>query len=436
LDAVGNPIIAWSDNGYYDGTNWNSLSIHGRRWNGAIWQEIAPGSATGDGISVGSTHAYHPRMVLDSMGNLVAAYHDHSTDHIQIHIKRWNGTSWAEVGLGSASLGGVSSSEADSKHPRLAIDEEDNLYLVWREDEGGSSFIHLKTTAGGHSQPPPSVRAVVCGNLDGMCRAGNRVLIRACLDPRERWTEVMQVQFEYRPTGPGPWLPIPAANANHPNPDTTFPFFVHWDISSLADGDYDVRAVATDHSGVTDPDLSFITFTVASNCGHRCHLNWLGETEVIASISSASESRVLAADSERVAMAEVGISAGSVSPSTDIIATFRDPVDFAPTLNSLTGIEHFVDLTLSSGQTTFNAAQRATLIFTYPDADDDGLVDGRAIPETALGLYWFDGLNWQLLGDSQVDAHMNEVQATTDHLSTFAILSTVVPVELSVFAAN
>ena len=48
-----------------------------------------------------------------------------------------------------------------------------------------------------------------------------------------------------------------AADVNHPNPVTSEPYFIHWNIGALAAGSYDLRAVAVDVGGSTDtvPDV-------------------------------------------------------------------------------------------------------------------------------------------------------------------------------------
>jgi hypothetical protein len=60
----------------------------------------------------------------------------------EIYIKRFDGSAWVEVGTGSASTGGVSSTPAffhHSQHPALTFDGDGILYLAWTELLGDSS---------------------------------------------------------------------------------------------------------------------------------------------------------------------------------------------------------------------------------------------------------------------------------------------------------
>ncbi len=93
--------------------------------------------------------------------------------------------------------------------------------------------------------------AVVTVPEDGAEVEGPVLYLLATSDDRD----VETVAFEQRPEGGGAFSPIAAAGAE--------PWEVHWDVSSLALGAYEVRAVATDTSGQTDPAPAVIALTLA-----------------------------------------------------------------------------------------------------------------------------------------------------------------------------
>ncbi|MBI4395854.1 MAG: Ig-like domain-containing protein, partial [Elusimicrobia bacterium] len=64
--------------------------------------------------------------------------------------------------------------------------------------------------------------------------------------------------------------------------------------------------------------------------------------------------------------------------------------------------------------------QPATLSFPYSDVDDDGIVDGRDVPEMDLRLYWQDAQQWRLIGGA-VDPAANTVTARVSHFSIYAL---------------
>ena len=61
-------------------------------------------------------------------------------------------------------------------------------------------------------------------------------------------TGVQQVVFQRSPAGAGTWTTIGSA-------DTTAPYGVSWDTTAIADGLYDLRAVATDTAGNSDTSV-------------------------------------------------------------------------------------------------------------------------------------------------------------------------------------
>jgi len=93
---------------------------------------------------------------------------------------------------------------------------------------------------------------------------GNSLTIKARLDQGspDDLSPTLGVRFDFRSLPSGIFAPVPARNANHPNPDTTYPYFTHWDVSGVADGDYELRAVAHDLDGIPDPAPETITITI------------------------------------------------------------------------------------------------------------------------------------------------------------------------------
>ncbi|MFN3484717.1 MAG: hypothetical protein ACK44W_04460 [Planctomycetota bacterium] len=136
LDGSGNPIVAWTH-----GTA-SAYAIYLKRWNGTAWEEIG-GSASGFGISAPSTTAAEPSLVLDSSGRPVIAWSDSSSGNAEIYLKRWNGSSWEDLG-GSASGGGISATPTPSREPSLRLDSADRPAVAWTEQLPSGSRIYFK----------------------------------------------------------------------------------------------------------------------------------------------------------------------------------------------------------------------------------------------------------------------------------------------------
>jgi len=190
-----------------------------------------------------------------------------------------------------------------------------------------------------------------------------------------------------------------------------------------------VRAVATDLEDQADSNPDFITFTAGPNCGNWLRENAQGQTEIIAPVFLATQSSISTADFALPFGVQIIIPAGAVLEDTALTVTYRDAEEFDSTLGDLQGIGLFFDLSLANGQIILAGGAEASLSTDYPDADSDGLIDGFAIPETLLKLYWYDGAEWQVLADSQIETSLNRITATTSQTGTFALLGSPLPVE-------
>lgn len=152
LKSNGDPVIAWDDE--QNGTD----QVYVREWNGTAWSEIGAGSASGTGISNngGATGTElwaamyatgSPSMKLDAEDKPIVAWADDSDSvegDYEIYVRRWTGTTWAEMGVGAATEGGISDNAGTSRYPSLAIDAADNPVVAWADDSSGSDQIYVK----------------------------------------------------------------------------------------------------------------------------------------------------------------------------------------------------------------------------------------------------------------------------------------------------
>ena len=65
--------------------------------------------------------------------------------------------------------------------------------------------------------------------------------------------------------------------------------------------------------------------------------------------------------------------------------------------------------------------QPVTLVFSYKDENDDGIVDGTGILETDLRIFYWNGSQWVDVGGN-VDPSTNTVTGVVTHLSTYAVM--------------
>jgi len=139
----GNPFICWSD---YSSGNWE---IYVKRWDGLAWVEVGTGSASGEGISSSAGGCADPTIAIDQDGRAIVCWEDRTFGNSEIYVKRWDGAAWVEMGKDSASRGGISHDSEASLHPDIAIGPNGNPVICWTSGEiyvrrwDGSSWIEV-----------------------------------------------------------------------------------------------------------------------------------------------------------------------------------------------------------------------------------------------------------------------------------------------------
>jgi hypothetical protein len=123
----GTPYVAWQD-----GPSGDS-EIYIRRWNGSSWEEVGAGSASDGGISDSPEKASSPSLAIAPDGTPYVAWEDEAVGDAEIYVRRWNGNSWEEVVNGSASGGGISDTTGWSALPSLVVAESGTPYVAWSE---------------------------------------------------------------------------------------------------------------------------------------------------------------------------------------------------------------------------------------------------------------------------------------------------------------
>jgi N-acetylneuraminic acid mutarotase len=81
--------------------------------------------------------------------------------------------------------------------------------------------------------------------------------------------EIREVRFEYKPIESKEWLIMQTLpnEINHKNPDTEFPYFIHWYVKDLPNAKYDIRAVVVMKSGKEDKNASSIMVVIDKHRG-------------------------------------------------------------------------------------------------------------------------------------------------------------------------
>jgi hypothetical protein len=121
FDSQGRVVVVWADSG-----------INVLRWSGVAWEELGSSWAPTGGISEGYGH--RPCVLIDPDDRPVVAWISEDDRARQIHVKRWDGSQWVEIGEGSGTEAGISDSEVDCWSPLLHFDPLGRLVIVWEEE--------------------------------------------------------------------------------------------------------------------------------------------------------------------------------------------------------------------------------------------------------------------------------------------------------------
>ncbi|MFI5345310.1 MAG: kelch repeat-containing protein [Elusimicrobiota bacterium] len=253
---------------------------------------------------------------------------------------------------------------------------------------------------------------------------GNRVTVMAEIvagDP----ARARDVRFQYRTASStfSAWLDIPATDSQHPNPAPTAPYFVHWDVTGLAAGSYELRAIATATDATADPSPATVVIGVDSVNPDSDESLVGGSQKKAETVYNGAARTVSTADSGSGTVADVTLPSGVVAASTDTLSVQINPAG-APAAPKLDSAGQTLQITLGSGQTSLNGSASITL--HYADADDDGIVDGTHLRANRLSIYSYNVAagEWRKESASVVDKTAKTITATTPHFSLFGLFAT------------
>jgi len=283
---------------------------------------------------------------------------------------------------------------------------------------------------------PGGPRAAISAPEVGRSIRGDSVTVAARLQEGSPATvsRTAGVRLEYRALPSGSFLPIAARDPAQPNPDTTYPYFVHWDVTGLAPGAYEIRAVAHDAAGSPDPAPAVIAITLVGASGGDLdeHLDPLGHQESRTTVSGPSGGGAAAGGrTTRDTLAGISLPQGAVSLPSDVVRIFfpDEAAEAARLEQPDQSLGAFVDVSLESGQETLAQGLAAGIDIRYADADQDGVVDRTSIREEDLELRRLDAAGDMYVAQSPwiVLTEHNLVHGVATRLGRFALTGPVEP---------
>ena len=263
----------------------------------------------------------------------------------------------------------------------------------------------------------PTLATIVDSPLKEVKVAGNAVSIVASIADT-----YSSVRFEYRPEG-GAWTPV--ATSVGSNPDTVGPFWsIYWNTTGLADGNYDVRAVATDLSGGIDttPSVVRVVISQSDSSVHEYRDTATARHVRRQRFFPDSAGQLLIADGGTALTVPRGAVADSVWIAASALDTAPETAPIGPNLAAVSG-GTFRSFIREDGLRTFSSSLDLVLPYADTDANNDN-VGLTSHEEKMLAIYhWDEALGvWIREPTSEVDPVSNVVRARVSHFTIFAVL--------------
>lgn len=229
---------------------------------------------------------------------------------------------------------------------------------------------------------------------------------------------VRSVTFQYRALLEDDFADIPAANDNHPNPDTQRPFFVHWNSTSLANGEYYVRALS-DCGSVSNSTAPYIMIQV-EHVNHDSEEGSEGDEQILTEkVRNDKNNKVLVADPTANQLVQLDIPEGALGGvSSDTVKVKFKQKGTGSAVYSEPVVLSQVEIELVNSQLS-NLSKPATITYSY----DSALLARYGAKASNLSVGYLDPNTgrWTPLASSVNEAR-GTVTAQTDHFSIFGLL--------------
>jgi hypothetical protein len=160
-------------------TNFEIFVKSGYDW-GGLWN-----FAYTERITWNSGWSWFPKIAMDSESRINLVWQDYSPGNYEIYYARSiNGsTAWDKKRL--------TWDPNWSEYPAIAIDPADNIYVAWDDDKSGNAEIYLKNNDGHSSWSLPKRITWTAGDSVGPC-----LIAPTIMQPNVVWSEAVQTNAE------------------------------------------------------------------------------------------------------------------------------------------------------------------------------------------------------------------------------------------------
>jgi hypothetical protein len=169
MDNNGNVIVVWQQS---DGTK---LQIFKSEYRGGVWTHPASLAVN---ISPDGQSATGPYVAMDNNGNAIIVWQQNDGAKDQIYKSEYRGSAWTHP------ISLADNISPDGQHavgPRVAMDDNENVIIVWYQSDGTRIHIFKSEYRGGAWSSPISITnntsEDACGPQPSMDNNGNAIII-------------------------------------------------------------------------------------------------------------------------------------------------------------------------------------------------------------------------------------------------------------------
>ncbi|MCB4792090.1 MAG: carboxypeptidase regulatory-like domain-containing protein [Elusimicrobia bacterium] len=288
---------------------------------------------------------------------------------------------------------------------------------AYENEEQNKNFVSataLKNVSG-------LVKAAIKTPQNGKKVSGNLLMVMAEVVSGDI-ANTKDILFEFKTDVETAWHKIPAANVNHPNPDNDAPYFMHWDVNSMPQGKYLLRAVACDIEDVNDCSPGYITIEIDNSDPDVMETKGNdGQQVKKEKIDNSIDTTVKIGDENTNAFTQVIIPNGAIDTVATKIFVTVNPINTVALPENVVSINEYREIKLDNGA---KVSGQVTLVIPYDDDNNDKIVDGTDIPVSILKVFAYSAetRKWEKL-PTQIDAENKTAAGITTHFSLFAIFS-------------
>ena len=292
-------------------------------------------------------------------------------------------------------------------------------FVVRAVDKSGNEELNNNIVTAVPVDTLLSVKAAIKTPHNGKRINGNSVTVMAEV-VFGKIGDVREIFFEYKAADSDTWMLIPPAGLHCTNPDNTFPYFLHWDVSTLPEGFYNLRAVAVSKDNYRDSAPGYITVVIdKAYCDSEEHVNDRGEHVYREKVRRGKDTVVSVASSKYDnTTVEIFISSGALISAEDELIVTISPTDVPEKSKDVTTTVQDYKITLKESKNKITGDAKLTI--SYPE--------NISIEEKYLSVIVYEvhkGGRWEEVKFMQKDLDENNITFYSPIVGYFSLVSLV-----------